>query len=119
MAEFESRVSEFIDIENRLKTITDEAKELRRMQKDLSNHIIKFMKEADKTKCETADMNLLLSHNSTQLSLSVPMLKIVFQEYFPGRNDICEGLMAAIVEYRKKHANSGIRIKKIRRRSKD
>jgi hypothetical protein len=119
MSEFESKVCDFIDIEDRLKAISDEAKQLRKVQKELTTHIIKFMKDVEKTRCETPSMNLLLSHNTTQATLSVPMLKTVFEEYFPGRQDISDGLISAIAEYRRLHAHSGIRLKKVRQRSKE
>ena len=114
---FEDKVHDYVDLEERIATITAEAKALKKKQSELGTSILSFMQNAGTTKCETTTLNLIVSESVGQASLSVPLLTRVFSDFFAGRPEIATKLLAAIALHRKQAVGQRVRLKKVKRRA--
>jgi hypothetical protein len=113
---FEFDVLSLVNLENQIDEMQKKIKILKTDHKDISGRVLAYMQDQNNFKCETPTMNFLVRESVGVQSLSMAMLKEVFENYFPRHPDISEGLLTAIAEHRKKDQQKKFRLKKIKRR---
>lgn len=105
-------VTDFITLDDAIKEQSAKLTALRKKQREIGPVIIKFLQENSMTRCDTPTRNLLLREETTQKSLSVPLLREVFNYYF-GNSTRAEELLQAIAAHRKADNGARWRLKRV------
>jgi hypothetical protein len=100
----------------KLQELAAQVKLLKKEQTGIAKSMLQYCLDNDKDKISTESMNLLVSQSVGQASLSVPLLRKVFESFFPRRPDIAEKLLAAVQQYRKESVPDRVRLKRVMRR---
>lgn len=113
---FGDNVNRYLDLEASLSDLQVKSKAIKKEHNALGLQIISYMQSANKQKCETDTVNLIVSESVSQRPLSVALLKEVFTKYFPTRPDMPELLCKAIEAQRRHGGPERTRLKRVKRR---
>lgn len=114
---FERDVSRYVDLDARIAALSEEMKELKRQHKDVTSVILTYMKDHSVKKCDTDVLSLSVCETVGQASLSVPLLKKVFDSFFVKRPELGDKLLKAIQEHRRDASSSRTRLKRVKKRA--
>ena len=109
---FETEVAEYVTIDEQLAALSVQVRELKQKQKTLSTNIVSFMQTENVKRCYAEHVSFSVSETVGQASLSIPLLRTVFENFFSRRSDVTEKLIEAIQKHRKDSAGTRIRLKK-------
>ena len=117
-AAFDHDVKTYATLEEQIAALSNQVKTLKKQQQTIGTGIVRYMQEHEVDKCDIDDspIRLSLCESVGQSSLSIPLLKTVFDQFFARKPEISARLIDAIQLYRKESAGIRTRLKKIKKR---
>lgn len=117
VSELDTRMLRYEAIDVQLRALMDKVKVLKQEQKSVGSHLMTDMQNLKIAKVLGNKINITLSVSVAQKSMTMDLLKDVFEESFPGRPEITTRLLEAIKRKRKDGAGERTRLKRIKKRT--
>ena len=110
------QINDYVLLDDQIAEAAAVLSALRKQHVEASRVIIQYLQEHEMERCATPTRNLLLRHETAQKSITMPLLREVFQRYF-GNSARGEELLQFLQEYRKQDKASRWRLKRVHHRS--